>query len=75
MGVTEQPQGSLGVTTILDVTGTPAWEMVVWVREGHSSDRDPRVRAQDTVRGSLVTVIFVIAQHRELPLLASLSPE
>lgn len=23
MGVTEQPQGSLGVTTILDVTGTP----------------------------------------------------
>lgn len=24
MGVTEQPQGSLGATTILDVTGTPS---------------------------------------------------
>lgn len=48
MGLTEQPQGSLGVTTSLDVTGTRAWERVVWVHEGHSSDRDPRVRAQET---------------------------
>lgn len=48
MRVTEQPQGSLGGLRPWMSQAPPAWEMVVWVREGHSSDRDPRVRAQET---------------------------
>lgn len=69
MGVTEQPQGSLGVTTILDVTGTPG------LGDGRVGSGRAQLGPGDPVRGSLITVIFVIAQHSELPLLASLSPE